>query len=165
MSFIKAMLVASLLFFYSSYCFALQGEPSDKHTINSLLNSFLANELSDDLANHDKFWADDLVYTSSSGTRFDKAFIIEGIKADLAKKNTTKNNAANSDDSTTPSYWAEETDIRLYGTTAIVAFKLMATWQENSVKQQQSYYNTGTLLKRDGQWQVVAWQATKIPVK
>lgn len=159
MSLIKASLFTSLLVFCSLNCFAQQDEHADKQTINSLLNSFLANEISDDLINHDRFWADDLVYTSSSGTRFDKAFIIDGIKTDLAKEKTSPKK----DDVTAPTYWAEETDIRLYGTTAIVAFKLMATWQESNVKQNQSYYNTGTLLKRDGKWQVVAWQATKIP--
>jgi hypothetical protein len=25
------------------------------------------------------------------------------------------------------------------------------------------YLNTGTLVKRDGRWQAVAWQATRIP--
>jgi hypothetical protein len=25
------------------------------------------------------------------------------------------------------------------------------------------YYNTGTFLRRDGEWRVVAWQATRIP--
>jgi hypothetical protein len=25
------------------------------------------------------------------------------------------------------------------------------------------YWNTGTFVKRDGEWRVVAWQATKIP--
>lgn len=161
MSLIKASLFTSLLVFCSFNCFAQQDEHADKHTINILLNSFLANEISDDLSNHDRFWADDLVYTSSSGTRFDKAFIIDGIKADLAKESSAQIN----EDVTAPTYWAEETDIRVYGTTAIVAFKLMATWQESNVKQHQSYYNTGTLLKRDGKWQVVAWQATKIPKK
>ena len=26
-----------------------------------------------------------------------------------------------------------------------------------------NYFNTGTFLRRDGLWQVVAWQATRIP--
>jgi len=27
-----------------------------------------------------------------------------------------------------------------------------------------TYFNTGTFLRRNGAWQVVAWQATAIPV-
>jgi hypothetical protein len=26
-----------------------------------------------------------------------------------------------------------------------------------------NYFNTGTFLRRDGLWQVVAWQATRMP--
>ncbi|WP_286261078.1 nuclear transport factor 2 family protein [Thalassotalea atypica] len=128
----------------------------DKSELNQLLDDFLANKVQDDLKNHQRFWANDLVYTSSSGTRFDKSVIIEGIKAEKNGKDEITD---------APTYWAEETDIRLYGTTAIVAFKLQAKWKEDDAIKTQSYFNTGTLLKRDGTWQVVAWQATKIPKK
>jgi hypothetical protein len=43
---------------------------------------------------------------------------------------------------------------------AIVAFRLIGTAEDGTVQQ---YFNTGTFLKRDGAWRVVAWQATKIP--
>ncbi|UAA40109.1 nuclear transport factor 2 family protein [Paraneptunicella aestuarii] len=130
----------------------------DKSDLNQLLNDFLDNKVGDDFKNHNRFWADDLVYTSSAGKRFDKSVIIDGIKEE---KKVGKR--PDSSDNPDPKYWAEETDIRLYGTTAIVAFKLGAEWQEEGTTKTQFYYNTGTFLKRDGVWQVIAWQATKIP--
>ena len=54
--------------------------------------------------------------------------------------------------------------MRVYGDTAIVAFKLVGTPADTSEDTDVLYYfNTGTFLKRDGVWRVVAWQATKIP--
>ncbi len=126
----------------------------DKAELNQLLTDFLANSVNDDLKNHSRFWADDLIYTSSAGKRFDKAVIIDGIKSETD---------SDKEPETPPKYWAEETDIRLYGTTAIVVFKLGGEWKEEGKVKKQYYYNTGTFLKRDGQWQVIAWQATKIP--
>jgi len=69
-----------------------------------------------------------------------------------------------SDDAPPMVYSGEDIDIRLYGNTAIVAFKLVGTPTDKSADADMLYYlNTGTFLKRDGVWQVVAWQATKIP--
>ncbi len=46
----------------------------------------------------------------------------------------------------------------------IMAFKLVGTPTDKAADTDVLYYfNTGTFLKRDGIWQVVAWQATKIP--
>jgi hypothetical protein len=61
-------------------------------------------------------------------------------------------------------YSGEEVDVRVYGDMAVVAFKLVGTpTNEAAGADVLYYYNTGTFLKRDGIWQVVAWQATKIP--
>jgi hypothetical protein len=69
-----------------------------------------------------------------------------------------------SEDALTMVYSGEEVDIRLYGDTAIVAFKLVGTPTDKSADADVLYYfNTGTFVKREGVWQVVAWQATKIP--
>lgn len=128
---------------------------SDKQVIEQLLHNFLANSVQDDFKNHQRFWADELVYTSSNGTRFNKAFILKDLKP-------SQNNHNKNKDSQAPAYTAQEIDIRIYNNTAILAFKLVAEYKGNK-EQDQTYYNTGTLLKRKGQWQVIAWQATKIP--
>jgi len=129
---------------------------SDADDLTAMLHEFLAGASVGDIFAHDKFWSEDLVYTSSNGTRTNKAAIIEGMGQAV--------DADDSDDSG-PSviYTGEDVQVDVYGTTAIVAFKLVGTPQGDDGAAVAYYFNTGTFLKRDGAWQVVAWQATKIP--
>lgn len=128
---------------------------SDREELATLLHEFLA--AADKQAAHETFWAEDLVYTSSDGSRFDKATIMAGF--DDAESSEEPSN-----ESPEMSYAGEDVDIRLYGDTAIVAFKLVGRpTDESSAADVINYFNTGTFLKRDGVWQVIAWQATKIP--
>ncbi|WP_444886960.1 nuclear transport factor 2 family protein [Microbulbifer sp. VAAC004] len=119
----------------------------DKEELQKLLHYFIDNAASSAEA-HQRFWADDLVYTSSAGKRFGKAKIMQGMETA-------------GDEPITVNYAAEDIDIRLLGDTAVVAFKLVAN---DSVKGKKNYYlNTGTFVKRQGDWFVIAWQATQIP--
>ena len=59
-----------------------------------------------------------------------------------------------------PTYSAEDIVVRPYGSTAALTFRLVAHNPDGTV---QYYRNSGTLLLRDGRWQVVTWQATKVP--
>lgn len=128
---------------------------SDTDELTKMLHAFLA--AADKEAVHASFWAEDLVYTSSSGARFGKAEIM----ADFAEVDDDQEDTS---DEEALSYSGEDVDIRVYGETAIVAFKLVGRPTDESEDSNVLYYfNTGTFLKRDGVWQVVAWQATKIP--
>ena len=136
-----------------AFCVAGCAATSDEADLTALLQNFLAN--ADVESAHASFWAEDLVYTSSDGSRFGKAEIMAGF-----------NEPGAGEDSEAPgmAYSGEEVDIRLYGDTAIVVFKLVGIPTDESAAPDVLYYfNTGTFLKRDGFWQVVAWQATKIP--
>ncbi|WP_444925711.1 nuclear transport factor 2 family protein [Microbulbifer sp. TRSA002] len=136
-------LVLALLFITSTAT-AMAGDREDLH---QLLTNFIGKAATDSQA-HQRFWAEDLVYTSSGGKRFGKSEIMQGMQTSPTKPVTT-------------SYAAEEIDIRLLGNIAIIAFKLSAN---DSGKGEQSYYfNTGTFIKRDGEWRALAWQATRIP--
>ncbi len=121
---------------------------SDADDLKAMLQDFLAN--ADKAEAHERFWAEDLVYSSSAGLRFGKSDIMSGFDA-----------AAASDAPPAVVYSGDEVDVRLYGDTAVVAFKLVGTPSDGSAVLY--YYNTGTFLKRDGVWKAVAWQATKIP--
>jgi hypothetical protein len=45
----------------------------------------------------------------------------------------------------------------------IVAFRVEGRTEQSDGKVEQAHYrNTGTFLRRNGRWQAVAWQATKI---
>ena len=135
--------------------FAPSALASDVEELTGLLHDFLANSATREA--HERFWADDLVYSSSAGLRFGKADILEGYD--------TADDTVDADDSGPAMvYSGEEVDVRLYGDTAVVAFKLVGTpTNEEAGNDVLYYYNTGTFLKRDGVWKVVAWQATKIP--
>jgi hypothetical protein len=122
---------------------------NDVAELTAMLEHFLANAEKREV--HEKFWSDDLVYSSSSGLRFGKADIMQGFG----------NSESESSEPPAVVYSGEEIDVRLYDDVAVVAFKLVGTPADGSEKLY--YYNTGTFLKRDGAWRVVAWQATKIP--
>ncbi len=120
-----------------------------------LLTDFLAGASRNDIAAHDHFWAGDLIYTGSVGRRLGKADIMREVRAGGPPKPGAE--------STT--YSAEDIRIQQYGTTAIVAFRLVAKTTKGDKSEIANYLNSGTFLKRDGKWQVVNWQATKMPAK
>ena len=126
----------------------------DSAELTKLLHEFLAGASKNDVAMHDRFWADELIYTSALGRRKGKADIMRELRAEPATPKPEEG---------TTVYTAEEIRIQQYGDTAIVAFRLVATTDKAGTKTIANYLNTGTFLKRAGKWQVVAWQATALP--
>jgi NAD(P)-dependent dehydrogenase (short-subunit alcohol dehydrogenase family) len=122
--------------------------------LTAMLHDFLANSSTE--AAHAKFWADDLVYTSSNGTRFGK----EELMGNFAAEDGAEETEEDSDEPETV-YSGEDVSIQVFGTTAIVTFRLVGTPDDGS--ELSEYYNSGTFLKRHGMWQAVSWQATIIP--
>lgn len=125
----------------------------DAPELTKLLQEFLSGAGRNDVALHERFWADDLIYTSAKGRRKGKADILSELKAEPPAK---------PGDETTV-YTAEDIRIQQYGETAIVAFRLVATTEKDGTKEVANYLNTGTFLKRSGKWQAVGWQATALP--
>lgn len=102
---------------------------------------------------HERFWADDLIYTSSAGRRIGKTDILREVREDGPPKP--------GDEETV--FSAEDIRVHQYGDMAIVAFRLVGTTQKGGKTEVANYLNTGTLLKRNGEWRAVAWQATALP--
>ena len=127
----------------------------DGAELTKLLNDFLAGASRNDVAMHDRFWADDLIYTASAGRRFGKADLMREVRQE----------AQNGADAESAIYTAEDIRIQQYGTTAIVAFRLVGTTKKGESTEVTKYLNSGTFLKRDGQWRAVNWQATKLPAE
>ncbi len=130
---------------------ALPGPPAaaDAVTdITELLETFLAN--TDQAAAHDRFWADELVYTSSSGQRSGKAQRMAAFAAGTQPASLADNQ-----------YRGEDINIQRYGNTAVLTFRLVAEPRDGSPTRQ--FFNTGTFVNRGGEWRAVAWQATLIP--
>lgn len=114
--------------------------------LTELLEWFLAGASRDERAVHERFWADDVIYTRSVGLRTNKPEILESL--------------ASSPEGPPVTYSAEDVVIHQYGDTAIVAFRLVGrTGGDNPSTQH--YLNTGTFLKRNGEWRAIAWQATR----
>lgn len=121
----------------------------DAAALTKLLNDFLAGASRNDAAVHESFWADDLIYTRSAGRRVNKAEVMHDVRTTPAPKPTDPKTI----------YTAEDIRIQQYGDTAVVAFRLVAT-TEKSVA---NLLNSGTFVKRNGKWQVVNWQSTRMP--
>lgn len=122
--------------------------------LTALLNEFLAGAGRNDAAVHDRFWAEDLIYTRSAGARINKEELMNGVRSAPARK---------PEDPVTV-YSAEDVQIREYGSTAVVAFRLVGTTtRADGSTDVSNHLNTGTFVRRKGRWQAVAWQATTIP--
>jgi hypothetical protein len=139
--------------------------------ITALVNDFL--EHVDQAATHDRFWAADLVYTSSSGEVTSKAEIMKGFEAPPAaaeaKATDTKPEEAKPEDARPDAakpeepperYTAEDILVRPHGDAAALTFRLVRHAPDGT---RHYYRNSGMLLRRDGRWQVITWQATKVP--
>jgi ketosteroid isomerase-like protein len=119
--------------------------------VTALLHEFIAGAGSGDRALFERFFADDVIYTRASGVVITKA----DIMASLGKPASASEGKS--------SYSAEDITVHEYGDTAIVAFRLVGrTDHGDGNVVTASYRNTGTFLRRNGKWQAVAWQATKI---
>jgi ketosteroid isomerase-like protein len=124
----------------------------DAGELTRLLNEFLAGASRNDAAVHDRFWAEDVIYTGSAGRRRGKEDIMRDVRSAPAPK---------PGDPTTV-FTAEDIRIQQYGETAIVAFRLVGTTAKDGTTEVMKYLNSGTFVKREGKWQVVNWQSTRM---
>src|SRR5215216_4790950 len=147
----KLVSTALLLLFVS--CAVCAQTAPDAGELTKLLNDFLAGASRNDAAIHERFWADDLIYTRSAGRRVNKAEVMHDVRTAPASKP--------SDPKTI--YTAEDIRIQQYGETAVVAFRLVATTETGGTKNVANLLNSGTFVKRNGKWQVVNWQSTRMP--
>jgi hypothetical protein len=125
----------------------------DGPALTAMLTEFLAGASRNDAAVHDRFWAEDLIYTGSSGRRIGKADIMKDVRSAPAPAPTDPKTV----------YSAEDIRIQQYGKAALVAFRLVATTVGSDSTTVARYFNSGMFIQRGGRWQVVGWQATKIP--
>ena len=120
--------------------------------LTALLAHFLDGASRNDVAVHERFWAEDLIYTRSAGQRVGKAEILASVRA-----------GPESPEEPPVTYSAEDVRIQQYGDTAIVAFRLVGRAEGAGPASTENYLNTGTFVRRNGEWRAVAWQATREP--
>lgn len=120
---------------------------ADDHAeLERLLHSFLTGANARDV--HETFWAEDLIYTSSSGERFGKAEILAGFEG-------TADDAPEG-----PNYGAEDVTVRVADNHAVITFRLTADQDGERIAE---YFNTGIFRRTDASWEAFTWQATRIP--
>jgi ketosteroid isomerase-like protein len=128
-------------------------ESATARELTAMVAQFLHDAARGNPAGFDSFFADDVIYTRSSGVVITKADIMKslGTRGPVLESTTT--------------YSAEDVTAHEYGDTAIVNFRLVSHTENSAGKPPSNAYyrNTGTFLKRNGRWQVVAWQSTIIP--
>jgi len=128
---------------------------NDEHTrteITALLTTFLTPAVNNTAAGHERFWADDLVYTSSAGKVMSKADIMKSFAEEPKAEPDKKAEPG-------PVFTAEDVLVRPYGEMAALTFRLVEHDPDGKV----SYFrNSGTFLLRHGKWQAITWQATRV---
>lgn len=122
----------------------------EKEVLEESLNEFLTNV--DEYEMHDRFWAEDLVYTGSAGTRYGKEAIMSSMQE----------SDSDTSESVTPAYSYKNLQIKMFGNTAAIAFQLIAEAPTDTGIDTLNYLNSGFFEKRDGQWKAVVWQATRM---
>lgn len=142
----KLSLLLTSLFLMQTLLMPTLAFADDNADLTELLTEFLDGATRNDATIHNKFWADELIYTSSTGTRFGKTELMQGVNESGLLKSENINTV----------YGSENVRIMQYGNTAVVAFILVG----RSGEQTKRYLNSGTFVKRNGQWQAVNWHAT-----
>jgi ketosteroid isomerase-like protein len=142
-----------LLLISSAFDFA-QAPAPDAAALAGLVNEFLAGAGRNDPSVHERFWAEDLIYTGSSGRRVGKADIMRDVRSAPAPRPGDPQTI----------FTAEDVRIQQYGDTAVVAFRLVGTTTRGGATEVSKFLNTGTFHRRGGRWQAVSWQATRLPI-
>ena len=125
-------------------------EAGQEAELVALVERFLNAAAAGDAAMHARFWHPDLVYTSSAGKRFGKAELMAGLQA-LPDAGA---------DQPLVQYRAQDTQVRMFDSVAIVTFRLVAETPGDADTPRQDYFNTGVFVNTSGQWQAITWQAT-----
>lgn len=133
---------------------ALPGMTQDRDTetqITQALDQFLHGASVNDAQVHENFWAEELVYTSSSGERFGKEQLMNGV---------TQGTTIEADE-VSVWYSAEDVQMNPVGDAVILSFTLVATPANDAQSATARFLNTGVMVERDGRWQALSWNATR----
>ncbi|RUO63622.1 nuclear transport factor 2 family protein [Pseudidiomarina insulisalsae] len=120
-----------------------------RQSVVAALSEFLYGASISDAKAHEKFWAPELTYTSSSGTRFGKPQLMNGMR----------NSQPTPEDEVTAWYTAEAIELKALGPAVILNFTLVST--DVASGERETFLNSGVLVQRDGHWQAINWHATR----
>ncbi|MGH9492241.1 MAG: nuclear transport factor 2 family protein [Terriglobales bacterium] len=149
---LRRLAVLALVVALALPCLAAKQSTADQ--LKALLHEFLEGVSKNDKSVYDRFFHDDLIYTRSAGVTITKTDILKSLDEPPQP------------DDPKSTYDADDITVHAYGNMAVMNFRLIQRTTDKDGKTETHYYrNTGTFLKRNGRWQVVAWQATRVPEK
>ena len=149
---LRKLVLVALVVTLALPCLAAKQSTADQ--VKTLLHEFLEGVSRDDKSVYGRFFADDLIYTRSAGVTITKGEIMKSLD-EPPKPDDPKS-----------AYDADDIAVHVYGNMAVVNFRLIQHMTNKDGTTETHYYrNTGTFLKRNGRWQAVAWQATRVPQK
>jgi ketosteroid isomerase-like protein len=126
----------------------LAGNTAPAEAVKAAELARFAAQTTNDFKALDTLLGDDLVYTHSSAAVDDKASFMESMRSGTVKYESIE---------------PRDLKIRVYGTTAVVTgagrFRVNARGQalDNQLR------FTDVWVLRDGRWQMVSWQSTRLP--
>jgi ketosteroid isomerase-like protein len=128
---------------------AKQAGPSDniEQAIRQLHRETVQAQLKSDTAALDRVWADDHTFTNPLGVVQTKAQRLAEMK---------------SGDRTLESFTLEDIQVRVYGNTAVVTGRGTLKGQRHGQDIGGQYRGIDVYVKKQGRWQLVAAQATRI---
>jgi hypothetical protein len=121
---------------------------SEAAEIAELLRGYLAH--AQERSANERFWAEDVIYTGSTGHRTDKAGILQALAAASAVAPRGQ----------VQRHEAEALQLHEYGDAAVAAFTLVATSQQGNTVTTNRHLITAVFIKRQHLWQAVSWQST-----
>jgi len=121
--------------------------PSAEEQVRQAERARFAAMVKADTAALDKLLAPDLVYTHGDARRIDKAAFISDFKTGAFKYVTID---------------PKEINVKVYGDVAVVAGAAAMQIVNNGAPASIQIRYTNVHVKRNGAWQMVAWQATRI---
>ncbi len=124
------------------------GQPKAGQELQTLEQSWAEAVKHQDIGKIDRMQAEEYVFTDPAGQVWTKTREIDTIKSgDLA----------------IDAYELSEVTVRLYDSTALVTFRIVWHGQFRGTDISGPQRMTDVFVKRDGRWQCVASQATRIP--
>lgn len=132
----------------SFYSYSVDPAPAQAELL-ATVRDFLKNVPANQRSTFDRFFGDEVIYTRATGQVVTK----KDILADTGNPAVPRANAT---------FEAQEFNVHQYRDLAIVNFKLVMQATDNDKPVTRTFRNTAAFMKRNGQWQAIAWQATPI---
>ncbi len=140
--------IVVLLVLSSAVAFS-QTQNNTQQELTTLLHNFLDGAAKGDKAAFERFFDEDVIYTRGVGVVIDRASILKNVEAPKPGEPMDH-------------YDAEDILVHQKGDVAVMNFRLVVDTTDHGKPQKSYYRNTGTFLHENGQWKVIAWQATPI---